>query len=93
LPPNSGRGRPALFHNATCRQRARRARLASKHAEILAAVTAVEAAVSELKRMVLTNDVPPADASRALEQATTELTNQLRATTPDTQDHQPHRSR
>jgi hypothetical protein len=83
LPPGTGRGRPALFHNGTCRQRARRARLVSKHAEILTAVGVVEAAVSELRRIVLASNAPSTDAGRVLEQATAALTSRLRdATAP-----------
>lgn len=54
LPPGehgqSGEGgRSAQFHDAGCR---RRARLASKHDQLVAAVAAVEAAIVELQRVV-----------------------------------------
>lgn len=54
LPAPASRGRPARFHNAACRQRAHRARRASHHHGVLAAITELEAAVSELRRAVLT---------------------------------------
>jgi hypothetical protein len=80
----AARGRPARFHGATCRQRARRARLANANAELLAAVTAVEAAVSQVRRMVLAGEQPPADAGSRLQQAAAELAEQLQdaGTTP-----------
>lgn len=49
------RGRPARYHNAACRQRARRARVATRHGDALAAVAAVEAAAAEVRHAVLTD--------------------------------------
>lgn len=53
LPARASRGRPARFHNAACRQRAHRARHASRHHDVLAALTELEAAASELRRALL----------------------------------------
>ncbi len=44
----SGRGRPARYHNATCRQRARRARIATNHHAALTTLAALETATSAL---------------------------------------------
>lgn len=66
------RGRPARYHNAACRQRARRARLATDHGDVLAAVAAVEAAAAEVRHAVLTNNDTTQAASR-LTGAATEL--------------------
>ena len=84
LPVGAVRGRRARFHGARCRQRARRARLATNNAELLAAVTAVEAAVSQVRRMLLAGDQLPADAGYRLHQAAAELAERLRgaATAP-----------
>ncbi len=66
LPPRqAGSGRPALFHDATCRQRARRARLASRHGELLTALTEVDTATSELRRMALSGELDGEDATEA----------------------------
>ena len=78
LPVGAARGRPARFHGAACRQRARRARLANTNAGLLAAVTAVEAAVSVMRRMVLAGEQPPADAGSRLHQTAAELAERLR---------------
>lgn len=58
LPAGSGRGRPARYHNAACRQRARRARLATANSELLDALAAVESATSEVRRAVLAGESP-----------------------------------
>lgn len=58
------RGRPARHHNAACRQRARRARLATDHGDVLAAVAAVESAAAEVRHAVLTNSDTVQAASR-----------------------------
>ncbi|SMD19055.1 hypothetical protein SAMN05660733_05401 [Lentzea albidocapillata] len=55
LEAGSKRGRPARYHNAACRQRARRARVATRHGDVLAAVAAVEAAAAEVRHAVLTD--------------------------------------
>ncbi|HZD16010.1 MAG TPA: hypothetical protein VE196_12985 [Pseudonocardiaceae bacterium] len=65
------------FHDAACRQRARRARLATNNTDLLAAVMAVETAVSEVRRMVLTGEQPPADAGSRLQQTVAELAERL----------------
>jgi hypothetical protein len=64
------RGRPARFHNAACRQRAHRARQASRHHDVLVAIAELEAATSELRRTVLT-DADIDDAGRRLARAST----------------------
>lgn len=66
LPAGTGRGRPARYHNAACRQRARRARLTTQHADVLAAVAAVETAAAEVRRAVLGDG----DSERATNQLT-----------------------
>ncbi|WP_143027986.1 hypothetical protein [Lentzea albidocapillata] len=58
------RGRPARYHNATCRQRARRARLTTDHGDVLVAVAAVEAAAAEVRHAVLANSDTAQAASR-----------------------------
>lgn len=76
LPAGAGRGRPARYHNATCRQRARRARLAAVHGDVLDALTAVESATSEVRRAILIGGSPD-DAGRQLAHAAAELTQRL----------------
>ncbi|MGH3567211.1 MAG: hypothetical protein ACRDRH_14505 [Pseudonocardia sp.] len=71
------RGRPTKFHNAACRKRAYRAQLASQHAHVLDALTAVEAAVAELRRAMHTESNPPESASRQLMLAATEVARRL----------------
>jgi hypothetical protein len=78
LPVGAVRGRPARFHGATCRQRARRARLATNNTELLAAVTAVDTVVSEVRRTVLAGEQSPADAGSRLQQTAAELAERLR---------------
>ncbi|PWK82249.1 hypothetical protein C8D88_114117 [Lentzea atacamensis] len=58
------RGRPARYHNAACRQRARRARLATDHGDVLTAVAAVESAAAEVRHAVLANRDTAQAASR-----------------------------
>ena len=62
LPVDAARGRPHRFHDARCRQRTRRARLATNNTEPLTALTEVKAAVSQVRRTVLAGEQPPADA-------------------------------
>lgn len=76
LPAGSGRGRPARYHNATCRQRARRARLATTNSELLDALAAVESATSEVRRAVLAGESPD-EAGHQLAQVAAELTQRL----------------
>jgi hypothetical protein len=71
LPARASRGRPARFHNAACRQRAHRARHASRHHDALAALTALEAAASELRRTLLTGSDTTEAGSRLVASATT----------------------
>ena len=78
LPVSAARGRPARFHGAACRQRARRARLVNNNTELLAAVTAVETAVSEVRRMVLAAEQLPEEAGSCLRQTAAELAERLR---------------
>jgi hypothetical protein len=79
LSPGSGRGRPARFHDAACRQRAHRARLASERAEAVTALAAVEEAVSEVRRAILVEgDAAVANACERLERATGDLVGRLR---------------
>ena len=76
LPPNSGRGRPARYHNATCRQRSRRARLANGHALTLDLLTSLETAARELRRALLT-DHDTTDAYARLAQTARDLAGRL----------------
>lgn len=87
LSTGARRGRPAKFHNAACRQRAHRARLASQYAHVLDALTAVDAAVAELRRAMLTEPNPPESASRQLMLAATEVAQRL---APRASDHRGH---
>lgn len=66
LPAGANRGRPARYHNAACRQRARRARLTTRHGDVLAAVAAIETAAAEVRRALLADG----DAERAASQLT-----------------------
>ncbi|HEX5116059.1 MAG TPA: hypothetical protein VFW65_12750 [Pseudonocardiaceae bacterium] len=76
LTTRSQRGRPARYHGATCRQRARRARLATDQHATLGTLTALETAVRELRHALLTNqDTSPARSRIAT--ATAELTRQF----------------
>lgn len=77
----SGPGRPARYHNATCRQRARRARMATQHGDILAAVAAVESAASDIRHALLTNG-DPSQAGHLLTQAVAELAQRLQLPRP-----------
>ncbi|WP_134046332.1 hypothetical protein [Amycolatopsis arida] len=63
------RGRRPRYHGAVCRQRARRARIASQYGGLLAAVAEVEATASALRAALLAG-ADPAD-----------LVGKLRATT------------
>jgi hypothetical protein len=89
LPARPGMpGRPAAYHGATCRQRARRARLAVEpdRAALLAGLEDVGHALAAARRAVLANH----DAHAAMEQLRTAVT----ALTPagSTPEPQPRRS-
>jgi hypothetical protein len=83
LPAQASRGRPARFHDATCRQRAHRARRASHHHGVLAAITDLEAAVSELRRAVLTGG-DTTETSHRLTRAAATVEQLLHAAAPST---------
>ena len=76
-----GSGRPARFHDGTCRQRVHRAKAAHRSTAVLIALDAVEAAVSELRRAVLTAG-PSTKAADQLAHATSDLLGQLSEQTP-----------
>jgi len=78
LQAGTNRGRPARYHNAACRQRARRARLVTRHADVLAAVAAVEAAAAEARQAVLTDG----DVEQAAHQLTRVSDNLARLLAP-----------
>lgn len=84
LPAGAGRGRPARFHGPTCRQRARRARLASRNADALAAVAAVESAASELRRVLLAHG-DAREAGQRLAQCVTAVQRLLPVAVPVTE--------
>ncbi|MBB6381157.1 hypothetical protein BKA01_008434 [Pseudonocardia eucalypti] len=78
LPHGTGsRGRPARFHNGTCRQRAHRARTARQGVEALAALDAIEEVVSELRRAILAGQRPSPDASGRLARVANNLAGRL----------------
>lgn len=54
LTPRPGRGRRTQYHDATCRQRARRARLAAAHAPAWEALARLEAAAAATRRAMTT---------------------------------------
>jgi hypothetical protein len=81
----SERGQPARYHNATCRQRARRARIATNHHAALTTLAALETATSALRHAILTNNDITA-AHRRITGATAELTKQLLPHVPQTPD-------
>ena len=81
------RGRPARYHNAACRQRARRARVATHHWDVLAAVAAVEAAAAEVRHAVLA-DGDTDQAAQRLTRAAAELA-QLLPAAPATEADEP----
>lgn len=60
LPPARGRGRPAVYHGASCRQRARRSRLAARPAVagVLDTLRRVDAASAAARRAVLAGSDP-----------------------------------
>jgi hypothetical protein len=72
----SKRGRPARYHDATCRQRGRRARLATYHDAALNTLASLETAVSELRHAILTNR-DTTDAHGRIAAAAAELADQL----------------
>lgn len=82
LPSGSGRGRPARYHNAACRQRARRARLVKRHTDVLAAVATVETSAVEARQAVLSGGNVE-EAALQLTRAATDLA-RLLAPTPVT---------
>jgi len=82
LPAGAGRGRPVRYHNATCRQRARRARLITAHSEVLNVLAAVESATSEVRSAILAGKNPE-EAARRLAQAAVDLTQRLGLTRQD----------
>jgi hypothetical protein len=73
LPAGGRRGRPARFHNGTCRQRARRARATVRATEALAALDAIETQISELRRAILTGRRPSPETTWRLTRATNDL--------------------
>lgn len=78
LPHGTGsRGRPARFHNGTCRQRAHRARTVRQGADALAALDTIENAVSELRRAILAGQRPSPDALGRLARVANNLAGQL----------------
>lgn len=89
LAAGSNRGRPARYHNAACRQRARRARLATRHGDVLAAVAAVEAAAAEVRHAVLA-DGDTDQAARLLTRAAAELARLAPAAPAAEAEHQSH---
>lgn len=87
LATGANRGRPARYHNAACRQRARRARIATQHGDVLAAVAAVETAAAEVRHAVLADgDVD--QAARLFTRAAAELARLVPAA-PVAQEDQP----
>jgi hypothetical protein len=62
LPSRSGRGRPATYHGPACRQRARRARLATDpgRAELLSLLDQAGQAIATARRAVISGDNPHA---------------------------------
>jgi hypothetical protein len=84
----SGRGRPARYHNATCRQRARRARIATHHHAALTTLTALETATSALRHAILTNN-DTTEAHHRITDTTAELAKQLLPRTPQPLDSSP----
>lgn len=84
------RGRPARYHNAACRQRAHRARVATRHGDVLAAVAAVEAAAAEVRHAVLA-DGDADQAARQLTRAAAELARLVTAAPTPEADESPAR--
>ncbi|GAA3430987.1 hypothetical protein BJ998_000865 [Kutzneria kofuensis] len=76
LSAGASRGRPARYHGPTCRQRARRARLAVINSEVLDAVAVVESTISEVRRAVLAGE-SPGEAGHQLVRAAAELAERL----------------
>lgn len=72
----SKRGRPARYHGATCRQRARRTRLTTHHDAALSTLASLETAVSELRHAILTNK-DTTEAHSRITAAAAELAEQL----------------
>src|SRR5882757_1006281 len=84
----SGRGRPARYHNATCRQRARRARIATNHHAALTTLAALETATGALRHAILTNN-DITQAHRRITDTTAELATQLLPPIPQSPDLSP----
>lgn len=72
-----GRGRPTRFHNATCRQRAHRAGIATQHRDLLSALSTVESTISELRRAVLSGEDLAGDLGHRLRETTGDVLRQL----------------
>jgi hypothetical protein len=72
----SGRGRPSRYHDAACRQRARRARLATDHHATLDTLAELDTGVSAVRHAVLAGH-DPTDGYRQIFAATTALTDHL----------------
>jgi hypothetical protein len=75
------RGRPARYHDATCRQRAHRARRATQHEAAFDTLAQVEGAATEL-RHALTANRDTAAAYGRIVQATAKLAQQLEHDVP-----------
>jgi hypothetical protein len=84
----SGQGRLARYHNATCRQRARRARIATNHHAALTTLAALETATSALRHAILTNN-DITEAHRRITDTTTEPAKKLRPHAPQAPDLNP----
>jgi len=78
----SGRGRPTRYHDAACRQRARRARLATDHHATLGTLTDLETALSAVRHAVLAGQ-DPTEGYRHILATTTALTDHLTPATPE----------
>jgi hypothetical protein len=70
------RGRPARYHNATCRQRAHRAGRANRHDAALRTLASLEEAASALRHALIT-DKDTADAHSRIIERVAELSQQL----------------
>jgi hypothetical protein len=84
-PKPSKRGRPTRFHDATCRQRAHRASLATRHHDLLSTLVTVESTISDIRRAILSGQEPSDNAGRRLQEATSEVLRQLDQTAPHTE--------
>jgi hypothetical protein len=75
------RGRPARYHDATCRQRAHRARRATQHEAAFDTLAKVEAATTELRHALIAKGDTAAAYGRIV-QATANLAQQLEHDVP-----------